>query len=243
MPRLGVRKLHYLLQESNVPIGRDQLFGLLREKGLLVLKRRKYTITTNSKHWLRKYPNLAKNITLTHPEQLWVADITYLDTKNGHLYLHLVTDAYSKRIMGYELCENMEAASTLKALKMAVNNRQYKGNVLMHHSDRGLQYCSKLYTSCLIESGILISMTENGDPYENAIAERINGILKDEFGLYDQMEDITDAALQTNQSIDTYNNQRPHLSCSMLTPRQMHQQKEIKLKFYNKKAQTSFVDV
>jgi putative transposase len=130
-----------------------------------------------------------------------------------------------------------------KALKMAVNNRQYKGNVLMHHSDRGLQYCSKLYTSCLIESSILISMTENGDPYENAIAERINGILKDEFGLYDQMEDITDAALQTNQSIDTYNNQRPHLSCSMLTPRKMHQQKEIKLKFYNKKAQTSFVDV
>ena len=137
--------------------------------------------------------------------------------------------------MGYELCNNMEAASTLKALQMAVKNRKYKNSPLIHHSDRGLQYCSKLYTSCLIENGISISMTENGDPYENAIAERVNGILKDEFGLADQMEDSIDAALQTQQSITTYNNQRPHLSCSMLTPIQMHNQNAIKLKTYNKK--------
>lgn len=133
---------------------------------------------------LRKYPNLTKDITLTRPEQLWVADITYLDTKNGNLYLHLVTDAYFKGIMGYELCNNMEAASTLKALQMAIDNRQYKSDPLMHHSNRSLQYCNKLYTSCLINNGITISMTENGGPYENAIAERVNGILKDGFGLF-----------------------------------------------------------
>jgi transposase InsO family protein len=243
MPRLGTRKLHYLLKQNNISVGRDYLFQLLREEGLLVLKRKKYTITTNSKHWLRKYPNLIKEISLVRPEQLWVADITYMDTKNGNLYLHLITDAYSKQIMGYELCNNMEAASTLKALQMAIENRQYKNSSLIHHSDRGLQYCSKLYTSCLIQNGITISMTENGDPYENAIAERVNGILKDEFGLSDRMEDIFDAELQTDQSIITYNNHRPHLSCSMLTPAQMHNQQAIKLKTYNKKAQTSLVDV
>ena len=243
MPRLGTRKLHYLLKQSNVLIGRDYLFDLLREEGLLVLKRKKYTVTTNSKHWLRKYPNLIKEIPLVRPEQLWVADITYLDARDGNLYLHLITDAYSKRIMGYELCNNMEAASTLKALKMAIGQRQYKDTPLIHHSDRGLQYCSKLYTSCLTKHEITISMTENGDPYENAIAERVNGILKDEFGLSEQMEDFADAALQTDQSIFAYNSQRPHLSCHMLTPLQMHGQKAIKLRTYNKKAQTSLVDV
>lgn len=243
MPRLGTRKLHYLLKQNNVLVGRDYLFQLLKEEGLLVLKRKKYTITTNSKHWLRKYPNLIKGISLRRPEQLWVADITYLDSKNGNLYLHLITDAYSKRIMGYELCNNMEATSTLKALQMAIGNRQYKDSTLIHHSDRGLQYCSKLYTACLIQNGITISMTENGDPYENAIAERVNGILKDEFGLADQMKDIVEAALQTDQGILAYNNHRPHLSCSMLTPIQMHNQQSIKLKSYSKKAQTFLEDV
>jgi putative transposase len=181
---------------------------------------------------------------LVRPEQVWVADITYIDTnEDGHGYLHLITDAYSKQIMGYELCGNMEAASTLKALQMAITNRKYNGEVLIHHSDRGLQYCSKLYTDCLKENRITISMTENGDPYENAIAERVNGILKDEFGLSEQLNNINEARHQTAQSIDIYNNSRPHLSCHMLTPAQMHQQKEIKLKSYNKKAQTSLVDV
>jgi transposase InsO family protein len=137
----------------------------------------------------------------------------------------------------------MEAASTLKALQMAINNREYKTSPLMHHSDRGLQYCSKLYTSCLINNGIAISMTESGDPYENAVAERVNGILKDEFGLADQMVDLKDALMQTHQSISAYNNQRPHLSCSMFTPKQMHSQQTIKVKTYNKKAQTSLVDI
>ncbi len=242
MPRLGARKLYYLLKDE-LGIGRDKLFHLLRVEGLLICKRRRYTVTTNSKHWMRKYPNLIKGIELIRPEQVWVADITYIDTnENGHGYLHLITDAYSKQIMGYELCGNMEAASTLKALQMAIANRQYNDQVLIHHSDRGLQYCSKLYTDYLKDNYITISMTENGDPYENAIAERVNGILKDEFGLSEQLNNINEAMQQTDQSITIYNNRRPHLSCNMLTPVQMHQQKEIKLKSY-KKPQTSLVDV
>lgn len=243
MPRLGTRKLYHLLKDE-LNMGRDKLFELLRNEGLLICKRRRYTLTTNSKHWMRKYPNLVKEMALIRPEQIWVADITYIDTaENGHAYLHLITDAYSKQIMGYELCDNMEAASTLKALQMAVKNRKYKNQPLVHHSDRGLQYCSKLYIDHLKQNDIAISMTENGDPYENAIAERVNGILKDEFGLAEQLTNISEAMQQTVQSIRIYNNNRPHLSCSMLTPVQMHQQEQIKVKSYNKKAQTSLVDV
>jgi len=243
MPRLGTRKLHHLLGQQGIPIGRDQLFGLLGQEGLLVRRRKKYTLTTHSKHWMRKYPNLVKGMIPERPEQLWVADITYLDMNNGPLYLHLVTDAYSKRIMGYELCDNLEAVSTLRALQMAISNRQYKTRPLIHHSDRGLQYCSKLYTDCLIHNKVRISMTENGDPYENAVAERVNGILKDEFGLSDQMQDRQQARLQTDQSISTYNSQRPHLSCSMLTPGQMHNQRLVKLKTYNKKTHKSLTNL
>jgi putative transposase len=243
MPKLGTRKLHYLLKDR-LGIGRDKLFELLRDEGLLVYKKKKYTITTHSKHWMKKYPNLIKDMELVRPEQVWVADITYIDTnEDGSAYLHLITDAYSKQIMGYELCGNMEAASTLKALQMAVSNRKYSDEPLIHHSDRGLQYCSKLYTDYLKQHQITISMTENSDPYENAVAERVNGILKDEFGLDEQLCNISEALQQTRQSITIYNNNRPHMSCSMLTPVQMHQQKEIKLKSYKKKAQTSLVNV
>jgi putative transposase len=244
MPRLGTRKLHYMLGQETIDIGRDTLFELLRKEGMLVPTRKKYVRTTNSTHWMRKYPNLVRNIELNRPEQLWVADITYLDTKaEGTLYLHLVTDAYSKQIMGYELCDNMTAISTHKALKMALGKRQYKNMPLIHHSDRGLQYCSALYTECLMENNIAISMTENGDPYENAVAERVNGILKDEFGLGDQLMDIKEALKQTEQGIRAYNHLRPHLSCNMLTPVQMHSQQLIKVKTYKQKVKTSLVDV
>ncbi|MDV6169774.1 IS3 family transposase [Flavobacterium sp. DG1-102-2] len=236
MPRLGTRKLYYLLKaQGSIHIGRDKLFSVLRHEGLLINRKRKYTVTTNSKHWLRKYPNLIKGVHLERPEQLWVADITYIDTLDGNADLHLITDAYSKQIMGYELCNNMEATSTLKALKRALDKRKYKTSKLIHHSDRGLQYCSKLYTDYLKQNNVTISMTENGDPYENAIAERVNGILKDEFGLSDKLEDIIQAKKLTCQSIKTYNNLRPHLSCSMLTPNQMHQQDKVKLISFKKK--------
>ena len=243
MPRLGTRKLHYLLQENKIKVGRDRLFDWLRDQGLLIYKKRRYTITTNSKHWMKKYPNVVKALSIPRPEQVWVSDITYLDTEEGNRYLHLVTDAYSKQIMGYEMCDNLEASSTLKALKMALKNRKYKDQPLIHHSDRGLQYCSKIYTQCLIENNITISMTVNGDPYENAIAERVNGILKDEFGLSGQLDNHKQALLQVTQSVFAYNHLRPHLSCSMLTPKQMHNQNSKKLKTYSKKAQTTLVVV
>jgi transposase InsO family protein len=192
---------------------------------------------------MRKYPNIINGLVIDRPEQVWVADITYLDTvEDGNVYLHLVTDAYSKQIMGNELCDNLEAASTLKALEMAVKSRKYKDLPLIHHSDRGLQYCSKVYTDCLTKNNITISMTENGSPYDNAVAERVNGILKDEFGLGEQLDNYLDALLQVKQSIYAYNFLRPHLSCYMLTPDQMHQQQAIKIKSY-KKTQTSLVDV
>ena len=239
MPRLGTRKLYFILKErftkQGIKLGRDKLFTFLRNHHLLVEKKKSYTLTTDSRHWLKKYPNLTKQMVLKRPEQLWVADITYINTLNGFGYLHLITDAYSKQIMGYELCDNMEATSTLKALQMALKKRKYVNTSLIHHSDRGLQYCSKIYTQLLIKNNIAISMTENGDPYENAVAERINGILKDEFGLHERFDDLSQCQLQTKQSIDIYNQKRPHLSCQMLTPKQMHQQQTIKVKTWHKK--------
>lgn len=247
MPRLGTRKLHYILKENfqlhHLKVGRDTLFGLLRSEGLLITKRKKYTKTTNSKHWMKKYPNLIKNIELHRPEQLWVADITYIDIQTKNCYLHLITDAYSKQIMGYELSENLETVSTLKALKMALNNRKYPKEPLLHHSDRGLQYCSAVYVGMLQSNNIQISMTENGDPYENAIAERMNGILKDEFGLGEKLENTKHVTQQLVQSVESYNKLRPHLSCQMLTPIQMHQQQTIKIKKWNKKTSNIFMDV
>ena len=184
MPRLGTRKLYHLLKEDffreEIRLGRDALFDLLREEGLLVFKKKRYTKTTDSKHWMHKYPDLIKQIEVKRPEQLWVADITYLAVNERYYYLHLITDAYSKKIMGYCLSENLAAASTLKALREALARRKYSGD-LIHHSDRGLQYCSALYTKVLQSNGIAISMTQDGSPYDNAIAERVNGILKDEF--------------------------------------------------------------
>lgn len=238
MPRLGTRKLYCLLQERLMPeglaIGRDGLFSLLRHRGLLVKRKKKYVKTTDSKQWMRQYPNLVKYKRPTRPEQLWVADITYLPTKQGHRFLHLLTDAYSKKIMGYELSQDMLASSTLKALKSALEQRQYRGP-LIHHSDRGLQYCSATYTQELQEAGIQISMTQDGSPYDNAIAERVNGILKQEYGLDETASDERSLRKQLRQAIISYNTQRPHLSCWLLTPAQMHQQKDLAVKEWDNK--------
>jgi transposase InsO family protein len=234
MPRLGTRKLHYLLCDQQCSIGRDALFDLLRAEGLLVKKKRRYHRTTDSRHWLRRYPNLIQQLEVSKPEQLWVADITYLNLERGHCYLHLVSDAYSKQIMGYRVTESLEASHSVEALKMALAGRRSKDN-LIHHSDRGLQYCSAAYTGVLKHRQIQISMTQDGSPYDNAIAERINGILKDEYGLDDTFEDISQVHKAVNQAIWSYNEQRPHLSNHYLTPRQMHQQNTLKPRKWNKK--------
>jgi transposase InsO family protein len=237
LPRLGVRKLHGLLSHDPgvPPLGRDQLFTLLREEGLLVKRKRRYTKTTNSRHWMRKYPNRIKDLVVQRPEQLWAADITYITLRDRFMYLHLITDLYSKMIVGYKLSENLSASSSLEALQMALGNRKRCTEPLIHHSDRGLQYCSSGYTTMLGKNGIDISMTEEASPYENAVAERVNGILKDEFGLDDIFEDSKQAEKQVCETIILYNEKRPHLSNHMLTPLQMHNQCVLKPKTWKKK--------
>lgn len=238
MPRIGTRKLYYLikddLQAMNIKLGRDVLFNFLRAEHLLIKPKRSYVKTTNSKHWMKKYPNLTKDIVITKPEQLWVSDITYIQTDSGHNYLSLITDAYSKKIMGYELLDNLTTAGPLKALESALKSRKYN-HKLIHHSDRGLQYCSSEYVQKLRENEIEISMTENGDPYENAIAERINGILKYEFLFIDGFKNHLEAIDVINESVQIYNEYRPHLSCDMLTPNQAHLQQEKLMKKWKKK--------
>lgn len=238
MPRLGTRKLHYLLKggldRDGIALGRDALFKLLREEGLLVIKKKRYTKTTDSRHWMQKHPDLCSQIELHRPEQLWVADITYIALKEGYGYLHLVTDAYSKKIMGYHLCETLAASASLKALQMALGKKTYTGR-LVHHSDRGLQYCSTLYTKVLMQNDIAISMTQDGSPYDNAVAERVNGILKDEFGMDEVFENLKQAGKQLTEAILIYNEQRPHMSNHLLTPKQMHQQSILPPKTWHKK--------
>lgn len=239
MPRVGTRKLYFLikdrLQERSIKMGRDVLFNFLRAEQLLIKPRRCYIKTTNSKHWMKKYPNLIENLEVTGPEQVWVSDITYLKTTTGNQYLSLITDAYSKKIMGYALLDSLATEGPMNALKMAIKNRKYD-SALIHHSDRGLQYCSADYTQKLKENNIQISMTQNGDPYENAIAERINGILKHEFLLVEGLKDHLQALQAIKESVNIYNSYRPHLSCHYLTPDYVHSKGGIRIKKWNKKS-------
>ena len=184
MPRIGTRKLYYLLKQDldvlNIKIGRDGLFDYLRAENLLIKPKRNYTRTTNSKHWLRKYPNLLKDLKPIRPEQVFVSDITYIKSRERTHYLSLVTDAFSRKIMGYKLSEDMSSENVVQALKMATKNR-IAIEPLIHHSDRGLQYCSSIYQDELAVNQIAPSMTDGYDCYQNALAERVNGILKQEF--------------------------------------------------------------
>ena len=226
MPRLGTLKLYYLLKPDfksiGIKCGRDKLFDVLRAERMLVKRKKNFTRTTNSHHRYWKHPNRIKELDIKRPEQVWVSDITYIKTRKQPLYLSLVTDAYSKKIMGYELADNLKVASTLKALKMALKQRKYPDQSLIHHSDRGLQYCAPAYTDMLDDKGIDISMTTKYDPYENAIAERINGILKSEFEIGEGFIEQKDAQKAIKQSINIYNQMRPHLSCKYRTPEQAH---------------------
>lgn len=196
------------------------MFDYLRRENLLIYPKKRYTRTTFSKHWLRKHPNLLKTMDLKRKEQVFVSDITYVKTKSKVYYLSLVTDAYSRKIMGYELSENMNAENVVKALKMAVRNR-ITHLPLIHYSDRGLQYCSEIYQKTLGENKIIPSMTDGYDCYQNALAERINGILKQEFLIY-QCKNIQDLKQMVKESIYIYNNKRPHLGLKMKTPEMMH---------------------
>lgn len=236
MPRLGTRKLQHmiipLLEQHGINIGRDKLFDLLADNGLLVRRRKRRKVaTTDSNHPYRRYPNLIRGMEVLSAEQLWVSDITYISLREDFGYLSLVTDAYSRKIVGYCLYPTLKAEGPLQALEMALKQYSGKGQ-LIHHSDRGCQYCCGLYTQKLDHNNISISMTEKGDPYENAIAERVNGILKDEFGLERNFGSFTEAREAVDKAVQTYNNVRPHASCNYLTPEQAHhQQGALKLRW------------
>ncbi len=225
--RWGGRKLHKLLQEEfegfALKMGRDKLFDLLRKNNMLVKPRKRNYYTTQSHHWLRKHDNLIENLVLVRPNQLWVSDITYVKFNGKVYYLYLITDAYSKKIVGYYISTNLKAASAIKALQMALKNNPVKqADSLIHHSDRGIQYCSEAYTQLLGKHKIHISMTKPASPQENAIAERINGILKEEW-LYDLEAEPTKKPQQLiREIIKVYNQIRPHNSLKNLTPDQIH---------------------
>mgnify|MGYP001401770550 CR=1 FL=1 len=225
--RMGTRKLYELLQnfmlEHQIKMGRDALFDLLAANNLLVRRKRKNIYTTNSFHWLRKYPNLIKEMKLTSVNQLWVSDITYLKISSGFVYISFVTDAYSHKIMGYHIAQNLDAVETLQALKMAISQLSINHEEIIHHSDRGIQYCSSEYVNLLMQNKIKISMTENGDPLENSIAERINGILKEEYLEHYTIQNIQQAREILDQAVKLYNSSRPHFSIGLLTPDSVHQ--------------------
>ncbi|WP_330746077.1 IS3 family transposase [Chryseobacterium sp. CP-77] len=241
MPRLGGRKLYFILQRSlsSIKVGRDKFFAILKANNLLIEPRKSYHITTNSHHRFRKHKNLLLDYHITKPNQVWVADITYIGNRKNPSYLSLITDAYSKKIMGHFVADNLNTQSSIIALKRAL--KKYKGmrESLIHHSDRGLQYCSNEYQRLLQKHQLKCSMTQNSDPYENAVAERINGILKHEFDI--DKHDINNNLRKkiVNESIEIYNNLRPHFSNHYLTPNQMHNQSKIKMKTYKNKNQSN----
>jgi len=227
MPRAGGRKLYYLLKNDlpeEIQMGRDKFFDWLRSNELLVKKRKVRIYTTNSHHWLRKYPYLLTDHVSTAPNQLWVSDITYITTEEGVMYLFLITDAYSKKIIGWKLSDNLRAENALAALKMALKQWNGRSHQLIHHSDRGVQYCSEKYVDLLKRNGIAISMTQSGNPLDNSIAERVNGILKDEWLYQTNLKTKRSAVIYLGKIINTYNNVRPHLSLGMQTPQIVHQQ-------------------
>ena len=228
MPLLGTRKLYNelasSLAEHGIKMGRDQLFALLRFHGLLVRRRKRMIRTTDSNHWLKKYPNLTKGLILSEPEQLWVGDITYIRTIQGFCYLSLITDSYSRKIVGYALWPTLEATGCIEALTMAISSRKRHANFLIHHSDRGIQYCSAAYVRILDNNSIDISMTQSGSPYENALAERVNGIIKNEFYPHRIYQNYKEAKKSISKIIEIYNKRRPHSSLDFLTPENAHDQ-------------------
>jgi putative transposase len=229
LPRIGTRKIHYLiksdLQAQRLKFGRDKLFELMRLYGLQIKPRRSYTQTTMSRHWLRKWPNIINQKVVSYPDEVWVSDITYVKTEEGNCYLNMITDAFSRKIVGYAVGDNMETETMIKALKMAIGQKRFSLQQTIHHSDRGVQYCSKEYELMTRQHNIALSMTENGDPYENALAERMNRTIKEEFGMDKTLKNKEQVKLIVPESIFLYNQKRPHLALKMKTPEYIYQTK------------------
>lgn len=225
--RMGCRKLYEKLEPfvlaHQIKMGRDALFKLLAENQLLVRKTKKKHFTTNSFHWLRKYPNQIRGLVITRKNQLWVSDITYWKSKGVYYYISFITDAFSHKIVGYQIAENLESIACINALKMALKELGNQGNGLIHHSDRGIQYCSHGYVKLLQDYRVEISMTEKGDPLENPVAERVNGIIKNEYLFDKEVDGINHAKVALHEAVHLYNHERPHLSIGMMTPQNVHQ--------------------
>ncbi|RZL07914.1 MAG: IS3 family transposase [Pedobacter sp.] len=238
LPKTGGLKLMYMLKDDfaahNIFIGRDSFFTLLKKHDLLVRRRKRYAVTTDSNHPYKKWPDLVKGLEVKASEQLWVSDITYLKTTEGFVYLSLITDAYSRKIVGYHVSQNLKAQGCLIALNKAIGSRR-TNRPLIHHSDRGIQYCCEPYVSLLQQNGISISMTQSGSPYDNAVAERVNGILKTELQLDDTFSNYGHAVAGVHKAIDAYNRLRPHMSISKLTPDQAHHSTQNPLKTWKRK--------
>ena len=236
MPRIGTRKLYYLLEDQlkELGVGRDKLFTILRANHMLIKPTKSYRKTTDTYHRFRKHKNLIAQLTPTRPEQIWASDVTYLGNNGSHQYLALVTDLYSKKIVGYDVSASLSAEGAIRALKMGLKHRAYKEKELIHHSDRGYQYCCDEYQKILKKGKIKCSMTESYDPYANAVAERVNGILKQEFLVDKYKANLLLRKEMVRNSIQIYNQVRPHHSCYMKTPEHMHQQSQIRIKTYKK---------
>lgn len=238
LPKVGGSKLLLILKEDfashNISIGRDSFFDLLRKNNLLIKRKRRYVRTTDSNHPYRKWPDLTKSFKLKAPEQLWVSDITYLRTDSGFVYLSLITDAWSHKIVGHHLSQFLKTQGCITALNKAISTLS-DSHKLIHHSDRGIQYCSEPYVFLLQQNNIRISMTQTGSPYDNAVAERINGILKDELALEKVFRSYSDAAGAVHHAIDVYNRIRPHMTCGNMTPQMAHQTKEPLKKLWKNK--------
>lgn len=227
MPRLGGRKLYHELRPEidrlAVPFGRDRFFDLLREERLLIRTRRRQVRTTMSRHGLPVYPDLVKGLAILRPGQVWVSDITYWRVEDGFYFIFLITDACSKKIIGYQVAQSMDGDHAMFCLHKAMKESIHPLEGIIHHSDRGSQYCYARYVKALKGSGMLVSMTEDSDPRDNAIAERLNGILKSELLAHHTIGDIAQAKAVLNEAVRIYNEERPHLSCDMLKPEQAHQ--------------------
>lgn len=227
LPKTGCIKLYKelnngFLQRLGISMGRDAVFELVRANGLLIKARKKYIRTTNSSHRFKIHPDLVQRRAAIRAEEIWVSDITYIRTCSSFAYLSLVTDAYSRKIVGYHLASDLKAVGCIKALMSAVTQRSYPDRAIIHHSDRGTQYCSDEYVALLKENNIGISMTQTGSPYDNAIAERVNGILKIEFDLDKTFKNIHKAQLWVQNAVDKYNQLRLHTSCAFQTPEKTH---------------------
>lgn len=225
-PKLGGRKLYSklstFLESHKIKMGRDAFFSLLSNHNLLIRVRRRYHVTTDSNHWMRKYPYLIKGLVALRPNHIWVSDITYWKVGEQNFYISFITDVYSRKIVGYQVARTMEAVESVAALKMALTSIDGEVGELFHHSDRGSQYCSSKYIKLLKKNGIKISMTENGDPLENAIAERLNGIIKGEYLFNYDIKNLQDAKKVLKIVVNLYNEDRPHSSISNLYPSQVH---------------------